>query len=348
VTVAITLFVAAAAVVKLPPRRARLIGPPPVNPEVTALLYQGAVAQSRQSYQGFADAITYFERAIAIQPDLAQAYSAMSVSYIQFSYVGPLAPAEFMPKAQEAAQKALELDPGFAEAHVTRAIVLYRYHWNWSEAESEFRRALELSPDYSDGHRTYAEFLAAAGRPDEGLMQSQRARELDSRPVQTLLQSAAALRAAGHYDQAVGAFREALDKAPELSRAHFQLGITYVYKGELSEALDQLEAAVRLAPGNPRFRAYLGYAYAASGKPAKAQQVLESLKQLSEQQYVSPLGIAAIHLALGEREQALVWLERAYQARDSDLVGMATDARLRLLLSDARFRDLLRRVGLAR
>jgi tetratricopeptide (TPR) repeat protein len=245
------LAIAVAVVGKLTARqRAWLIGSPPVNPEVTELLYQGALAQSRQSYQGWRDAITYFERAIAIQPDLAQAYSAISICYLQFSFVGPLAPAEFMPQAEQAAGKAIDLDPRFAEPHVARAMVLYRYYWNWSEAESEFKQALDLNPEYSEGHRTYAEFLAAAGRPEEGLLQSQRARELDPRPVQTLLQSAAAFRAAGQYDEAVRRLREALGKSPESSRAHFQLGITDTYRGELNDAVTELETAVRLAQGH--------------------------------------------------------------------------------------------------
>jgi Flp pilus assembly protein TadD len=104
---------------------------------------------------------------------------------------------------------------------------------------------------------------------------------------------------------------------------------------------------VRLAQG-PRLLAYLGYAYAMVGRSEDAQRLLSSLTQLSEQQYATPVGIAAVHLALGEKEQALVWLEKAYQAHDSDLTGIATDPRLRALHSDGHFQDLLRRVGLAR
>jgi len=334
-----------AAIVKLTPQqRARLIGSRTISPEVTRLLYRAVKAASRQNYQGFTDAITYFDQAIAKQPDLAQAYSAKSLCYIQFVYVGPLTPGEFMPKAEAAARKALVLDPEFAEAHAALGIVLYRYDWNWSAAEAEFRQALDLNPNDTDSHRRFAEFLIAAGRPNEALAEAHRARELDSISIQTLLESAATYRAAGQNDQAVGVLHEASENAP--LQAHFQLGITYVQTGELNEALSALETAVRLAPGNLRFLAYLGYAYGASGKRAQAQRVLESLNQLSGQQYVSPVGIAAVHLALGEKEQALAWLERAYQIRDGDLAGIASDPRLRALHSDSHFRDLLQRIGL--
>src|SRR5262249_12656484 len=142
--------IADAVAVKLTPQeRGRLINTRPVDLEANRLLYQGLVAASRQSYEGFADAVTYFERAIEKQPDIAAAYAAMSLCYTQFSFVGPLSPQEFMPKAETAARKALELDEELAEAHVALAIVLYRYHWDWSAAETEFQRALDLNPNFA-------------------------------------------------------------------------------------------------------------------------------------------------------------------------------------------------------
>lgn len=341
--------IAEAVVGKLTPQqRARLAGSRSIDPEANQLLYQGLVASSRQTYEGFCNAITYFEKAIAKQPDSAEAYSRISVSYIQFSFVGPLAPEEFMPKAEAAARKALELDEGFAEAHSVLGIILYRYDWNWSAAETELRRALDLNPNYAEGHRRLAAFLIAAGRPEEALSEAQRAQELDPLSVQQLLNLAAALRAAGHYDQAVEEFRKALEMDPNRPRAHFYLGGTYIEKGDVDEGLSELETAVDLSQGNPHFIAYLGYADAASGKRRKAQEILNKLDNLARQQYVSPFGIATIHMGLGEKEKALVWLEKAYLAHDSELVEITTDHRLDLLHSDPRFQDLVRRVGLAR
>jgi len=326
--------------------RARLMRSRPTDPEANRLLYQGLVASGQQTYEGFSNAITYFEQAIARQPDSAEAYSRMSLSYIQFSFLGPLAPEEFMPKAEVAARKALELDEGLAEAHAVLGITLYRYHFNWSVAETELRRALDLSPNYAEGHRMLAAFLVAAGRSEEALAEAQRARELDPLSVQALLNLAAASRAAGHYDQAVGEYREALRRDPQRPRAHYQLGVTYVEKGDLNEGLAELEAAVDLSQGNPHYLAYLGYADAASGKRREAQEILNKLEGLLRQQYVSAFGIATIHIGLSEREDALAWLEKAYRAHDSELVGITTDHRLDLLHSDPDFQDLVRRVGL--
>ena len=331
-----------------PQQRARLMGSRPINAEANELLFHGLVAASRQSYPGFSEAITYFEQAIAKQPDFAFAYAAMSHCYIQFSFVGPLSPQEFMPKAEAAARKALELDDVLPEAHAALGMVLYRFHWDWSGAEKELRRALELNPSYSEGHWRLSEFLSASGRAEEALAEAQRAQELDPLSLQAILEVAAAYRAVGQYDRAITEFRKALEKDPSRPRAHFQLGVTYVEKGELDEGIAELESAVKLSQGNPRFLAYLGYAHAVVGKKSEAQKILNELNTISRKQYVSPLGIALVDMGLGQKETALAWLERAYEVHDGELTGLVRDFRLKPLHSDPHFQDLVRRVGLAR
>jgi tetratricopeptide (TPR) repeat protein len=336
-----------------PQQRERLAGSRPISPEATELLFKGVFACGRQSYQSYSEAINYFEQAIRKQPDFALAYSKMSFYYLQFLWVGPLAPREFMPKAEEAARTALRLDEGLAEAHAVLGTILYQYHWNWSAAETEFRRAVDVNPNSADSHRMFAFFLRAAGRSQEASAQGQRARELDPLPVQRL---GILARADGKYDQAVKEGRDVLEKDPQRPRAHFQLGVTYVEKGDFNEGIAELETAVKLsqdlegpkAPGNPRFIAYLGYANAAFGKRGEAQEILDKLESLSRQQYVTPVGIATIHMGLGEKEKALASLEEAYQAHDGDLIGIPRDHRWDTLHSDPHFQDLLRRVGLAR
>jgi TolB-like protein/Tfp pilus assembly protein PilF len=339
--------IAEAVVGKLSPQqRERLTGSRPISPEATRLLYRGLA--SRESYQNFSDAINYFEQAIAKQPDLAAAYSRMSLYYIQFLFIGPLAPREFMPKAEAAARTALKLDEGLEEAHAVLGSILYKYHWNWSAAETEFRRALVLNPNSANGHRMFAAFLRAAGRSQEALAEAQRARELDPLSLQGRLELARSFRESGDHERAIEEFRKGLEIDPNRPRAHFQLGITYVEKGDLNKGVAELEAAVKLSPGNPRFLSYLAYTDAASGKRREAQRILSKLESLSREQYVSPVGIATIHLGLGEKGKGLAWLEKAYQAHDGELTLIATDHRLDALHSDPHFQDLLQRVGLAR
>ena len=338
--------IAEAVVGKLTPQqRARLMGSRPVNAEATDLLWQGVRATGRESYQGFSDAIDYFKQAIVKQPDFAVAYVRTSICYIAFSGVGPLSPQEFMPKAEEAARTALKLDDELAEAHAALGIILYRYHWNWSAAETEFRRAVDLNRNNAEGHRMFSAFLAFAGRSGEALAEAQRARELDPLSDQTLLNLAIASRAAAKYDQAVEELRKSLAKDPQRPRAHFFLGVTYLEKGDLKEGVTELETAVELSKGNPRYLAYLGYAKAASGKRREAQEILDKLERLSRQQYVTPVGMAMIHMGLGEKQKVLASLEEAYQTHDGELTRIATDHRLDVLHSDPHFQDLLQRVA---
>ncbi len=341
--------IAEAVEVRLTPKgRARLPSPRQVNPEAHEAFLKGLMASSGQSYVGFRDAINYFEDSIAKQPDFATAYSSMSLCYLQFAFVGPLSPQEFMPKAEVAAGKALELDETLPEAHAVLGVVLYRFHWDWSGSEREFRRALALSPNYADGHRMFSAFLFASGRAEEAFAEAQRARELDPLSLQATLDLAAAFRGVGQYELSIAEFRKALEKDPYRPRAHFQLGATYVQKGELTSGIAELETAVNLSQRNPRFLAYLGYADAVVGKRSEAQNILEELDTLSRQQYVSPVGIALIHMGLGEKRTALTWLEKAYEMRDAQLAELKRDPRLDPLHSDPHFQDLVRRVGLAR
>jgi TolB-like protein/Flp pilus assembly protein TadD len=341
--------IAEAVVGKLTPQqRARLMGSRPVNPEANRLLLQGFLAASRQSYEGFSNAITYFEHAITLQPDFAAAYAAMSLCYIQFSFVGPLSPQEFMPKAEAAARKALELDDTLPEGHGALGIVLHRFYWDWSGAEREFRRALDLKPSDAESHRTFSGFLSASGRKEEALAEAQRAHELDPLSLQGTLELARSFRENGDYERAIAEFRKGLEMDPNRPRVHFQLGTTYVQKGELNAGIAELETAVKLSQGNPRFVAYLAYAHAVRGNKSEAQKILNKLEALSRHQYVSPLEVALVYGGLNDKETALAWLEKAYEVHDVGLYGIAKDPRAQLLHSDPRFQELIRRVGFAR
>jgi TolB-like protein/Flp pilus assembly protein TadD len=338
--------IAEAVVGKLSPQqRARLMSSRPVSAEANQLLAAGFYAAGRQTYEGFRDAIAYFEQAIAKQPDFADAYAAMSVTYVQFSFVGPLSPQEFMPKAEAAARKALELDDALPKAHAVLGIILYRYYWNWSAAEREFRRALALAPSYAEAHRMFAVFLSASGRMEEASAEAQRARELDPLSLQGTLELARSFRENGNYERAIAELRKALEMDPNRPRAHFELGATFVEKGDLDAGIPELETAVKLSQGNPRFVAYLGYAQAVSGDTSEAQKILKKLEAVSRQQYVSPLEVALVYAGLNNRETALAWLEKAYTEHDVELYGLARERRAEPLRSDPRFQGLVQRVG---
>jgi TolB-like protein/Tfp pilus assembly protein PilF len=319
----------------------------PVNAEAYRLFFQGLLAASTQSYEGYKDGIAFCRRAIEKQPDFATAYARMAVYYLQFSFTGPMSPGQFMPQAEAAARKAVALDDALAEGHAVLGAVLYRFHWDWSGSESEFRRALTLDPNYAEGYRMFGQFLLARGRSQDALAKTLRSRELDPLSLQGTLSLAGAYRAVGQYDRAIEEFRNGLEKDPNRPRAHFQLGITYVQLGRLREGINELETALNLTRDNTRFLGYLAYAYARLGRNDEATNILGKLLDLGTHQYVSPTAIARIAVGLNDREAALSWLEKASQERDFDLLTTLSDTEFDELRSEPRYQQILARMGLS-
>jgi TolB-like protein/DNA-binding winged helix-turn-helix (wHTH) protein/tetratricopeptide (TPR) repeat protein len=318
-----------------------------VSAEAEELLFRAFVSAGRGTYQGFTEAISYAQAALDKQPDFARAWASEAVWYIQFSFVGRLAPLEFMPKAEAAARKALELDESLPEAHAALGLVLYRFHWNWPAAERELRRSLQLNPSFADGHRVLAVFLSAKGSPEDVVAEARRARELDPLSAQALMNLGTVHREAGQNEQAIAELLEVLRGHSEMSRAHFQLGVSYFVKGDVHAALEELQTAVRLGR-NSRSLSYLGYVDAAIGQKTEALDILNELDALSHRQFVSPFDIAGVQIGLGLKDAALTSLEKACEVRDPEVTRLIVDDRMDALRSDSRFQNVLRRVGLAR
>jgi TolB-like protein/DNA-binding winged helix-turn-helix (wHTH) protein/tetratricopeptide (TPR) repeat protein len=317
-----------------------------VSQEANDFFFKGVTAAGRRGYQGFKEAISYAEAAIARQPDFSAAYAAIALWNVQFSFVGPLSPSEFMPRAEAAARKALELDDRSSKAHAVLGMVLYRFHWDWQGAETQLRRALELNASYAEGHRMLAMFLSASGRTSEAVSEARRARELDPLSDQALLSLGVTYREAGQNEQAIAAFRKVLEDHPDLGQAHFDLGVSYVTQRDFDAGIRELRTAVTLSRRNPRFLADLGYAYAVMGNRTEAHKILSELDAVSRRQYVTPVEIAGIQAALGERETALASLEKACELQDPFLSRLMADGKFGALHSDSRFQALVRRIGL--
>jgi TolB-like protein/DNA-binding winged helix-turn-helix (wHTH) protein/Tfp pilus assembly protein PilF len=334
--------IADAVEVKIAPQvRARLRSAPQLNPDAYDAFYRGLIALSQVKAEGTARAIRHFERAVTIQPDFALAHAKLARCHYQYAFFGPLPPRDFMPKAEAAARSALKADPAIAEAHTMLANILYRYHWDWTNAEAEFRQALELSPNDALARQNFAEFLSAMGRSGEEVTQKEIARKLDPKGNTGNLHEFS--RAPRDSGRVIAVWRTNVQRNPT-TRAYFQLGSALVMDGQLNEGIKALEASQ--PERNARYLAYLGYAYAAAGNKKRARQILEELTVLSEKQYVSSFAIALVHVGLGEKQAAIDRLERAYQDHAFELVHINFIPAFDPLRADPRFQNLLSKLGL--
>jgi tetratricopeptide (TPR) repeat protein len=259
---------------------------------------------------------------------------------------GAMAPSEAMPKAKEAALKALEIDNTLAEPHVSLAHVNYYYDHDFATAEHEYKQAIELNPNYPTAPHWYAVYLMSLGRFDEALTQVKRAQELDPLSLPINMTVGWVLLTARQNDQSVEQLHKTLEMDPNFILAHHRLGLAYEQQGKFNEAIAEYHQVLNLTGRKPLGLAALARAYALAGQRAETQKLLVELEEQSKQRFVSPSSIAAIYLALGDKEQAFAWLENAYKSRDGILVRLKVDSRFDNLHSDPRFADLVKRVGL--
>lgn len=295
---------------------------------------------------GFKNEMEYYNQAIKIDRGFALAYSGLADTYYRGSTVF-LRPCEAMPKAKEAAMKAIELDDTLAEAHASLGLAREYWDWDWAEAEKEFRRAIGLNPNYATGHLWYGLYLTEMGRLDESITELELARQLDPLSLENHTFSALPYYCARQYDRALEQLRKTLEIDPVYPQAYYFLGWVYEQKGDLAEAITQYEKTIALVPRFPLVTAAIGHAYAAWGKKDEAQKALQKLRELSTRMYVSPYDVALVHIGLGEMDRAFELLEEAYKEKSVWLVRLNVDLRLDSIRSDPRFTNLVRRVGLA-
>jgi TolB-like protein/Tfp pilus assembly protein PilF/class 3 adenylate cyclase len=316
------------------------------NPEAYQLYLKGKYYTNKFTKDGFDKGLDYFHQAIAIDPNYARAYNGLAYNYMnQDDWFMP--PHDAGPKAKDAAKKALAIDESDAEAHISQALELNWYEWNWAAAEQEYKRAIELSPDNSEAHAYYSWFLASMQRKDEALQVSTRSQQLD--PLSSLSNglNGAVLVYTRQWDAAIDQLKAAIELDPAFWFDHIYLGMAYEEKGRLPEAISEFERALDLEKDNTEIWSGLGHAFAVSGNGAEARKVLDHLKVMSAHEYVAPYNVAIIYAGLGDKGRAFPWLEQAYKDRSFYLAAALTaDSRLDGLRSDQRLVDLLRRIGL--
>ena len=315
------------------------------NPEAYQLYLKGRFYWNKRTVESLKKSIEYFNQAIEKDPSYALAYAGLADAYGLFSTYSVSSPQESYPKAKAAAKKALELDETLAEAHTSLAKVL-SYDWNLAESNREFQRAIELNPNYATAHQWYGNGnLRVMGRFDEAIAEMKRAQELD--PLSLVINSDVGVTyiSARQYGQAIEQLRKTTEMDQGFYYAHWNLGIAYEMKGSLQEALAEYQKARQLTD-DPRTLALLGHGLAVSGKRVEALRMLDQLKEMAKQRYVPAYSFTIVYVGLGEKDQALQWLEREYQDRAVELLSLKVDPLLDSLRSDPRFADLVRRMGL--
>ena len=331
--------------VKLTPQeRAHLAQTQPVNPEAYEAYLKGRYHWLRRSGEELPKAVQYFEQAIATDPTYAAAYAGLadSLSGLGVYFV---APDQGCGKAKTLALRALEMDPGLAEAHASLAWATMWYDYDFVPAEREFERSIELSRRYATAHMWYGFCLGMMGCYEESYTEFKRAIRLDPHDAYTYVAFGFACYCARRYDQAIELFVKSLDLDPRIAQAHLGLGLVYVRKATHEAAITELQKAVELSQRAPLFLGFLGEAYGAARLRDKARDILGQLQDISKQRYVTPYMVGRVYTALEERGEALGWLETGLRERAAIMVFLKTDPALDSLRSHPRFLNLVRRMN---
>jgi TolB-like protein/DNA-binding winged helix-turn-helix (wHTH) protein/tetratricopeptide (TPR) repeat protein len=324
--------------------RSRLGAARHVSPDVYESYLKGQFAKGNSRVE-IEQSIAYFEDAITKDATFAPAYVGLGDAYerLSGSFLG--APTyETRPKVTRAAQKALDLDPGLAEAHALLGRILKK-QFQWADAEAEYKQALALNPNNSTAHLDYAQWLMSHGRVDEALAWSRRARELD--PLGKTGDTIGwMLFQARRYDDSIQELRSFLAVYPNDAIAHLLLAFPMIANGQAEEAIPDLEKTATMMHRSPGALELLATAHARAGHRAKALRLLEELKQRRKTGYVQATSFINPNLGLGNYDEAFVWFERAYHEREGILQWLKVHPFFDPVRGDPRFADLLHRVGL--
>jgi tetratricopeptide (TPR) repeat protein len=317
-----------------------------VNPDAYEAYLKGHYFWNKRTGEGLQKAIDYFNRAIDKDQNYPQAYVGLADTYAlagDWEY-GILSPQDAFTRAKAAATKALTLDDSLGEAHTSLAFAFDLYDWDWGAAENQYKRAIALNPGYATTHHWYAWHLMVVGRTVEGIAELRKAQSLDPLSLIISADLADALCIAHRYEESVQQSRKTLDMDPNFAVAHYQLGQAFQQMHMQSASIAELQKAIELSRGNAAFESNLAYAYAVSGRKDEAIRIAKDLESGQGHRSAADANIALIYVGLGDNDQAMIWLNKAYQARfnPSILLRPAFDP----LRSNPRFQDLLHRIGL--
>jgi len=318
---------------------------PTENTEAHQLYLKGRFFWNKRTGNDLKKSIDYFEQAIAADPNYALAYAGVADAYVLLPGYSGGNPRDCYPKAIASAKKALELDDTLAEARTSLALAMWYYDFDFSQANREFQRAIELNPNYAIAHQQYGNnTLSAIGRFSDAIAEGKRAVELDPLSLVINADLGVDYYYARRYDEAIAQLRKLLEMDPGYYFAYVTLGQALEMKGARDAAIAEYQKA-RALNDDPLVVALLAHAYGLSGNKMEAEKILDQLKALSKARYVSAYSFALAYLGLGNKEEALRWLEQSYQDRAGADVGwIRVDPLLDPLHGDRRFEALAEKI----
>jgi DNA-binding winged helix-turn-helix (wHTH) protein/TolB-like protein/Flp pilus assembly protein TadD len=314
------------------------------NADAYRAYLEGRYFWNQRSESGLKKAIEAFERATQIDSNFALAYSGLADSYTTLGYLSYISPTQAFPVAKNHALRAIELDSTLAEPHVSLAYDKFYFDWDWTGAESEFRRAIELNPTYATAHQWYSVYLLAAGRPNEAFQEIYKARQYD--PLSLSINTDVGFHHYYNkqYEEAIKQLMSVLEMKKDFPLAHLWLGRSYQQLGRYQEALAEFRQVEGAFGGWAVSKAALGYVEGVSGNQREASKTLSELEALSKQRFITAYGVALVYAGKGEKDKAFAWLNKAFDERSHWLIWLRLDPRWDVLRSDPRFGELLNRM----
>ena len=318
---------------------------PTVNPEAYELYLKGRFFWNKRTGADLRKAIGYFDQAISKDPSYALAYAGLADSYLLLPAFGAASPQDSIPQAKAAAKHALELDDTLAEAHASSGRILSGYDFAFDQSIKEFERAIQLNPNYAMAHHWISSGpLSALARFDRAIAEGRRAVELDPLSLVNNVDLGWVYFAARRYDEAIAQMRKTIEIDSRSYLAHYYLGEALQLKGQLADAIAEYRKAVEL-DDDPFALALLGQAYARAGQRDEAQKILARLTEETKSRYVSAYGVALMFIGLGDKEQAMDALERAFrEGAGNDIISIKVDPILDDLRGQPRFEALAQKI----
>jgi serine/threonine-protein kinase len=326
--------------------QARLARTRPIDPAAQDSYLKGRFFLTKGTEDAIVKAIGYFRSAIEKEPLGARGYAGLSDAYAALRSIYRR-PQDVMPQARAAAQKAVELDDSLAEGHVSLASAKMFYDFDWTAAEREFRRAIELNPGLADAHDGLALFLMANERHEEASAEIEKARQLDPLSPIILGDAAWVYYGARRYDRALALARQWVEQEPESPWSHTNLGLALEKTGHVAQAIRELEKAASI-DRSVTILEWLGGTYAVAGRRDDARRILAELTGRAQKGYVCPYEIATVYAGLGEKDNAIQWLQKGVRERADCMPWIQSDSKMDPLRADPRFAAILRDVGFRR